>query len=772
MALGLPEKDREEMQSLEKKFHIHKLEDWYDVPKTHIRLYGDAYNLWNTYPSVETLVSAFYPAHAWDHAKFKKHSTKTLSAEIFMRRILLTLFPNYKMEFNSRTHGIIGENNIPLEIDVYIPTLRIGFEYQDPHHYFHIRTYGTSTLAEYQKRDIVKMKVSHEKGITIINIPFWWDWNTSSLIATIKHKRPDLLKTTKVEKNVPLITEDPPQHVKEEWDFQIPGLGMPMLALEAPRKQSFSPANWLIFEKFDGIRAIWNAEERVLYSRWGKELEIPHFISETFSQYDWLDGEIWFGRERGMRYEAINVSKAAHHLVNWDKFKYVVFDCVSPEMREEPYVDRYKKLEGIFPSGKGSYLTLAPYDVCTGKEFAEVLFFALRSRGGEGIILRDPNSAYVNGYSRHLYKYKGFTDAEALVLKKISDTTFLCRVNKMQMRHNTREDKENEGEEEEKDEDTFYDVEMTIDTNLFYEDVGAITEGSFVSFKYVGEYAKGLGRPMNPRIYTIRHDIQNWEQVLGSKRKPPSENPIWKPASVHNWTDKESRRKFFDDIAKQHKFDPLNPENWYILDSKEILKEGRGLLVRHYQGSHLKALMDVYPELEWNETNFQRVPKHHWENKENILQFFNEMAKERGFDPLIAENWYPFAREDVLRRKGGVGILKKYNHSFTNVLIDVYPFVKFDKNKFFSQLPISDPVKQKAFFTQFAQKNSFDPLIPSNWYWVHADDIAEERGGKALLKLYMDSVPQALKSAFPKVKFDSLKFTKIRRKPPNTISKA
>ena len=153
------------MQHLVKKFHIHKLDDWYDVPKTHLRLYGDAYNLWNTYPqllitfsplsnlsclplhksnlsclafhlicvrypTIEALVTAFYPTHLWDHTKFKKHSTKTLSAEIFMRRILYTIFPNARMEFNSRSHGVIGDSGIPLEIDVYIPTLRIGFEYQ------------------------------------------------------------------------------------------------------------------------------------------------------------------------------------------------------------------------------------------------------------------------------------------------------------------------------------------------------------------------------------------------------------------------------------------------------------------------------------------------------------------------------------------------------------------------------------------------------------------------------------------------------------------
>jgi len=39
----------------------------------------------------------------------------------------------------------------PLEIDIYLPELHLGFEYQEQHHYF-TSHYGTTTLAEYQER--------------------------------------------------------------------------------------------------------------------------------------------------------------------------------------------------------------------------------------------------------------------------------------------------------------------------------------------------------------------------------------------------------------------------------------------------------------------------------------------------------------------------------------------------------------------------------------------------------------------------------------------
>lgn len=56
-----------------------------------------------------------------------------------------------------------------------------------------------------------------------------------------------------------------------------------------------------------------------------------------------------------------------------------------------------------------------------------------------------------------------------------------------------------EGEEGE-DQEEFFDVEMTIDDDLFDQNSEEIEEGMFVSFKYTGEYSKGLGRPMNPKV--------------------------------------------------------------------------------------------------------------------------------------------------------------------------------------------------------------------------------------------------------------------------------
>jgi hypothetical protein len=42
------------------------------------------------------------------------------------------------------------------------------------------------------ERDDRKRNTSKERGISLIEIPFWWDRTESSLIATIHYFRPDI----------------------------------------------------------------------------------------------------------------------------------------------------------------------------------------------------------------------------------------------------------------------------------------------------------------------------------------------------------------------------------------------------------------------------------------------------------------------------------------------------------------------------------------------------------------------------------------------------
>jgi hypothetical protein len=50
--------------------------------------------------------------------------------------------------------------------------------------------FGLSEL--YKSRDIEKSRICTEAGLTLIEVPFWWDGSHDTLAGTILHRRPDL----------------------------------------------------------------------------------------------------------------------------------------------------------------------------------------------------------------------------------------------------------------------------------------------------------------------------------------------------------------------------------------------------------------------------------------------------------------------------------------------------------------------------------------------------------------------------------------------------
>lgn len=52
------------------------------------------------------------------------------------------------------------------------------------------------------KRDKEKRKICEKEGITLIEIPYWWDKKIPSLATTIQQQRPDLIQNQKEEGEV------------------------------------------------------------------------------------------------------------------------------------------------------------------------------------------------------------------------------------------------------------------------------------------------------------------------------------------------------------------------------------------------------------------------------------------------------------------------------------------------------------------------------------------------------------------------------------------
>ena len=58
------------------------------------------------------------------------------------------------------------------------------------------------------------------------------------------------------------------------------------------------------------------------------------------------------------------------------------------------------------------------HEVCKGKNHLQEELERVEALGGEGLMIRDPKSAYVNGRSHTLLKIKTFHDAEVCTQMK------------------------------------------------------------------------------------------------------------------------------------------------------------------------------------------------------------------------------------------------------------------------------------------------------------------------------------------------------------------
>jgi len=146
--------------------------------------------------------------------------------------------------------------------------------------------------------------------------------------------------------------------------------------------------------------------------------------------------------------------------------------------------------------------------------------------------------------------------------------------------------------------------------------------------------------------------------------------------------------EFFDNMAALHNLDPLLPDTWYsILSRKNILSQTRGQSVFRQYTTPFHAIMDAYPSIYFEPAKFKNAfkgPKVHWDAKAR-KNFFEEFARNNGFDPLLASSWYRISTTAILKENRGTYILKCYKGSLVAALLDLFPEVEFDMNLFHNQ---------------------------------------------------------------------------------------
>ena len=96
-----------------------------------------------------------------------------------------------EIEENYRHPLLRYESGLPMELDIFLPKEQLAFEYQGEQHFHDLYCMGSSW--QQKQRDEEKRIACREKEITLIEVPYWWNKETSSLASTIHKQREGLI---------------------------------------------------------------------------------------------------------------------------------------------------------------------------------------------------------------------------------------------------------------------------------------------------------------------------------------------------------------------------------------------------------------------------------------------------------------------------------------------------------------------------------------------------------------------------------------------------
>lgn len=173
--------------------------------------------------------------------------------------------------------------------------------------------------------------------------------------------------------------------------------------------QARSPQGFLVSEKFDGVRAVWDG--RVLRFRSGRVIAAPVWFLSSLPRVA-LDGELWIGRATFDRLSGV-VRQSEPNDAAWREVKYLVFDA--PGLAA-PFAERGGFVASTLAQANQPWLLPVAQREVQDARALEILLRHTVHQGGEGLMLHRADAVWRPGRSDALYKLKPEPDEEALVV--------------------------------------------------------------------------------------------------------------------------------------------------------------------------------------------------------------------------------------------------------------------------------------------------------------------------------------------------------------------
>jgi DNA ligase 1 len=174
--------------------------------------------------------------------------------------------------------------------------------------------------------------------------------------------------------------------------------------------------NYLVSEKYDGTRALWDGA--TLRFRSGRTVAAPKWFVDSLPKTP-LDGELWIARGRFDEVSGI-VRKDVPLDNEWRRVNYMIFEL--PQSKENEgltFTERVKQIDVIVEKTKFSQLRAVPHFTVKDRTQLKRELDRVVRGGGEGLMLHLASAPYVTGRSDVLLKLKPLLDTEAKVIEHV-----------------------------------------------------------------------------------------------------------------------------------------------------------------------------------------------------------------------------------------------------------------------------------------------------------------------------------------------------------------
>ena len=254
---------------------------------------------------------------------------------------------------------------------------------------------------------------------------------------------------------------------------------------------SADPTGWYISEKLDGVRAYWDGSKFI--SRQGNRFSAPEWFIKGLPSFP-LDGELFL--DRGQFQLTVSIVKSKDKGNAWKLLKYCIFDAP-----KEPggFEARLKKAIDWFEQIPSENAYVLEQIKCEGIDHMQELFDEIVNLGGEGVMLRAPDSEYLDIRSEKMLKFKPYNDAECIVKGYTKGTR--------------------------KYEGSTGALEVELSNGTKFKIGSGLTKkqrenplkiGSVVTFRYQELTQDGV--PRFPVFLRVRNDVE-WEDVVNAKEQ-------------------------------------------------------------------------------------------------------------------------------------------------------------------------------------------------------------------------------------------------------------